>query len=211
MRAGRGWNGDCRTSRRRKEPTDENDVVGGQAPLRRSAALRTMRSGQLGDAASQLALGTGGIHGVQETNRSRSSALKARPGLPIDESRRLMMRRVKAMTLEQRLQLFERLSRDAAWIRSAASGFDDRAAREPAGAAPWFARTPSRVRRHRRGAMLFYGYVRNTEDLDIVVAPDGANLDRVAEWLTSLDAVLKLNPNRRLGPREGWGWRRAQR
>ena len=55
------------------------------------------------------------------------------------------------------------------------------------------------------GAMLFYGYVRNTEDLDIVVAPDEENLDRVAEWLTSLDAVLKLNPNRRLGPRERWG------
>lgn len=87
---------------------------------RRSAALRTMRSGQLGDAASQLALGTGRIHGVQETNRSRSSALEARPELPMDESRLLMMRRVKAMTLEQRLQLFERLSRDAEWIRSAA-------------------------------------------------------------------------------------------
>ncbi len=55
------------------------------------------------------------------------------------------------------------------------------------------------------GAMLFYGYVRNTEDLDIAVAPDEENLDRVAEWLTSLDAVLKLNPNRRLGPRERWG------
>jgi hypothetical protein len=38
----------------------------------------------------------------------------------MDESRLLMMRRVKAMSVEQRLQLFERLSRDAAWIRSAA-------------------------------------------------------------------------------------------
>jgi hypothetical protein len=54
-------------------------------------------------------------------------------------------------------------------------------------------------------AMVFYGYVRTTEDLDIVVAPDEENLDRVAEWLTSIDAVLKLNPNRRLGPRERWG------
>jgi hypothetical protein len=27
-------------------------------------------------------------------------------------------------------------------------------------------------------AMVFYGYVRNTEDLDIVVAPDQENLDR---------------------------------
>src|SRR5438477_9003487 len=53
--------------------------------------------------------------------------------------------------------------------------------------------------------MLFYGYVRNSEDLDVVVAPDKENLDRVAEWLMSIDAVLKLNPKRRFGPRERWG------
>jgi hypothetical protein len=29
------------------------------------------------------------------------------------------MRRVKRMTLEERVELFERLSRDAAWTRSA--------------------------------------------------------------------------------------------
>lgn len=51
-------------------------------------------------------------------------------------------------------------------------------------------------------AMLFYGYVRNSEDLDIVVAPDQENLNRVAEWLISIDAVLKLNPGRRFGPRK---------
>jgi hypothetical protein len=54
-------------------------------------------------------------------------------------------------------------------------------------------------------AMVFYGFVRNTEDLDIVVAPDKENLDRVAEWLMSIDAVLKLNPARGFGPRERWG------
>jgi hypothetical protein len=54
-------------------------------------------------------------------------------------------------------------------------------------------------------AMIFYGYVRNTEDLDVVVAPDQANLDRVTDWLISLDAVLKLNPQRRFGARERWG------
>jgi hypothetical protein len=58
-------------------------------------------------------------------------------------------------------------------------------------------------------AMLFYGYVRTTEDLDIVVAPDHDNLDRVAEWLISIDAVLKLNPNRRFGPRERWGMQKG--
>ncbi len=31
-----------------------------------------------------------------------------------------MMRRVKQMSVEERLKLFERLSRDAAWIRSSA-------------------------------------------------------------------------------------------
>ena len=53
--------------------------------------------------------------------------------------------------------------------------------------------------------MLFYGYVRNTEDLDIAVSPDPENLDRVAQWLMSMKAVLKLNPARTFGPRERWG------
>jgi hypothetical protein len=34
--------------------------------------------------------------------------------------------------------------------------------------------------------MLFYGFVRTTEDLDIAVAPDKENLNRVAEWLMSI-------------------------
>jgi len=54
-------------------------------------------------------------------------------------------------------------------------------------------------------AMLFYGYVRTTEDLGIVVSPERENLNRVAEWLMSIDAVLKLNPKRASGPRERWG------
>lgn len=37
----------------------------------------------------------------------------------MDESRLEMMRRVKRMTVQQRVELFERMSRDAAWIRSA--------------------------------------------------------------------------------------------
>jgi hypothetical protein len=37
----------------------------------------------------------------------------------MDESRLLMMRREKELSVEQRLELFERLSRDAAWARSA--------------------------------------------------------------------------------------------
>jgi hypothetical protein len=54
-------------------------------------------------------------------------------------------------------------------------------------------------------AMIFYGYVRTTEDLDILVNSERANLDRVAEWLMSMKAVLKLNPARQFGPRERWG------
>jgi len=46
-------------------------------------------------------------------------------------------------------------------------------------------------------AMVFYGYVRNTEDLEIAIAPEPENLDRVTEWLKSIDAMLKLNPSRR--------------
>jgi hypothetical protein len=54
-------------------------------------------------------------------------------------------------------------------------------------------------------AMIFYGYVRTTEDLDIAVNPAQENLDRVAEWLISMNAVLKLKPARAFGPRERWG------
>lgn len=39
--------------------------------------------------------------------------------LPRDASRMDMMRRVKNMSVEERVDLFDRLSRDAAWARSA--------------------------------------------------------------------------------------------
>jgi hypothetical protein len=39
--------------------------------------------------------------------------------LPRDASRMEMMRRVKHMTVEERVDLFERLSRRVAWARSA--------------------------------------------------------------------------------------------
>jgi hypothetical protein len=38
----------------------------------------------------------------------------------MEESRLLMMRRVKEMSVEARVDVFERLSRDAAWILSSA-------------------------------------------------------------------------------------------
>lgn len=54
-------------------------------------------------------------------------------------------------------------------------------------------------------AMLFYGFVRNTEDVDIVVGSGEENLRRVYDWLVSIDAHLLLSPARRFGPRERWG------
>jgi hypothetical protein len=39
--------------------------------------------------------------------------------LPKDDSRLEMMRRVKQMSVEERVDLFERLSRRVAWARSA--------------------------------------------------------------------------------------------
>ena len=58
-------------------------------------------------------------------------------------------------------------------------------------------------------AMLFYGYVRNTEDLDLLVDPDPENLDRVAQWLTTSGAKLRLNPMSAFGEREKTGLHRG--
>ena len=40
---------------------------------------------------------------------------------------------------------------------------------------------------------------------DQIKGTDHENLDRAAECLMSIDAVLKLNPQRHFGPRERWG------
>jgi predicted nucleotidyltransferase len=53
-------------------------------------------------------------------------------------------------------------------------------------------------------AVGFYGHVRATVDLDIVVRPTEENLYLVHDWLVSIDAHLILNPARRFGPRERW-------
>ena len=58
-------------------------------------------------------------------------------------------------------------------------------------------------------AMVFYGYVRNTEDLDIAIDPEPENLDRVTEWLRSIDAMLKLKPSRPFGARKPWGMQKG--
>jgi len=53
-------------------------------------------------------------------------------------------------------------------------------------------------------AVGFYGHVRGTADLDIVVRPTEENLWRVHDWLVSIDAHLALRPERRFGSRERW-------
>ncbi len=58
-------------------------------------------------------------------------------------------------------------------------------------------------------AMVFYGYVRNTDDLDLIVDPDPENLDRLADWLTSAGAKLRLNPMSSFGERERAGLQRG--
>ena len=53
-------------------------------------------------------------------------------------------------------------------------------------------------------ALGFYGHVRATADLDIIVRPGEENLRRVHDWLVELEAHLVLNPARPFGPRERW-------
>jgi hypothetical protein len=54
----------------------------------------------------------------KEHNVSTNTAAPT-TALPKDDARIEMMRRVKRMTLAERIDLFERLSRDAGWARSA--------------------------------------------------------------------------------------------
>ena len=61
----------------------------------------------------------GTIHGMATVDPNKTDDVASRPGLPKDEARLEMMRRVHAMTVQQRVELFERMSRDAAWIRTA--------------------------------------------------------------------------------------------
>ncbi|MBS1870319.1 MAG: hypothetical protein JSS99_11715 [Actinobacteria bacterium] len=51
-------------------------------------------------------------------------------------------------------------------------------------------------------ALVLQGGIRTTEDLDIVPAPDPANLDRLCRLLQALDARLLLNTARHFGPSE---------
>ena len=64
-------------------------------------------------------MANGTIQAVQDADKDRDP-VEPRRGLPEDESRRLMMMREREMTVEERVKLFEDLSRDAAWVRRSA-------------------------------------------------------------------------------------------
>jgi hypothetical protein len=55
----------------------------------------------------------------RSTDAASGEERRDAPALPADAARVASMRRVKRMTLEERIDLFERLSRDAAWARGA--------------------------------------------------------------------------------------------
>lgn len=58
-------------------------------------------------------------------------------------------------------------------------------------------------------ALAFYGHVRATADLDIIVRPTPDNLDRLIAWLDRHDAKLALNPDRAYGPDQAASLRRG--
>jgi hypothetical protein len=59
-------------------------------------------------------------------------------------------------------------------------------------------------------AVGLHGFLRATEDLDIVPSPEPANLDRLCKALEADEATLLLKPARRFGPREAWMLRRGR-
>lgn len=56
---------------------------------------------------------------VSMSDRGADERPDRAPARPADEVRLASMRRVKRMTIEQRIDLFERLARDAAWASTA--------------------------------------------------------------------------------------------
>lgn len=59
-------------------------------------------------------------------------------------------------------------------------------------------------------AVGMHGFIRATEDLDVVPNPAPENLDRLADLLERWPARLLLHPARRFGGRERWALRRGR-
>ena len=66
------------------------------------------------------AVGAATIRCVDKAEANTPREPDSRIDEEMEQSRLLMMRRVKAMSVEERVDLFERLSRDAAWILTSA-------------------------------------------------------------------------------------------
>ena len=64
--------------------------------------------------------GAGTIRYMHEDRVIQPDEAQRRSALRDDRARVELMAREKHMTVEQRVELFERMSRDAAWIRSSA-------------------------------------------------------------------------------------------
>ena len=56
---------------------------------------------------------------MQAERSERDTGHQSAAPFPRDQSRLEMMRRIKRMSARERVALFDRLSRDAAWVRSA--------------------------------------------------------------------------------------------
>jgi hypothetical protein len=59
-------------------------------------------------------------------------------------------------------------------------------------------------------AVGLHGFIRATEDLDVVPDPARGNLDRLADLLERWSATLLLHPARRFGGRERWALQRGR-
>jgi hypothetical protein len=59
-------------------------------------------------------------------------------------------------------------------------------------------------------AVGLHGFIRATEDLDVVPDPAHDNLERLGAMLMGLSATLTLRPARRFGARELWELRRGR-
>lgn len=89
-------------------------------PSRFTQELKALAKASEGMDAGGLPGGAGRIRFMDEERLIQTDEARSRSPLRDDRARVEMIAREKRMTVEQRVELFERLSRDAAWIRSSA-------------------------------------------------------------------------------------------
>jgi hypothetical protein len=84
-----------------------------------AAELRNQRGARVALDRFEPAATAATIPSVDEAKANTPSESDARLDEEMEESRLLMMRRVKQMSIEERMALFDRLSRRVTWARSA--------------------------------------------------------------------------------------------